>query len=200
MDEGKHQVADKALWKFGLKEINPLSSGNEIKRKKWIKLCSDCHDKDWSAQQLKGMDAERKRTWSKLYQAEDILKDLRANNNLYPSVDLRPFYPGDDASTLFHFSRIGFYEGQASAFYNVSPIERDYFEMWYFGNLNAYKGAAHGDMSFVKKGHEKMDKSLKEIKLKAEKQRILGKRKVDESTIKNIWLKGEYTDFNREQN
>ncbi|MCK5226548.1 MAG: hydroxylamine oxidoreductase, partial [Planctomycetes bacterium] len=77
---------------------------------------------------------------------------------------------------------------------------RDYFEMWYFGNLNAYKGSAHGDMAFVKKGHEKMDKSLKEIKLKAEKQRALGKIKVDENIIKNIWLKGEYTDFNREHN
>ena len=72
--------------------------------------------------------------------------------------------------------------------------------MWYFGNLNAYKGAAHGDMSFVKKGHEKMDKSLKEIKLKEEKQRALGKVKIDEDIVKDIWLKGEYTDFNREQN
>jgi hypothetical protein len=44
----------------------------------------------------------------------------------------------------FPKERIGFFEGQASSFYNVSPIERDYFEMWYFANLGAYKASAHG--------------------------------------------------------
>jgi len=200
MDEGKHQVADKSIWKFGLKQINPLSSGNEIKRNKWIKLCSDCHDANWSAQQLKAMDAGRKRTWNKLYQAEAILKDLRAADNIFPSVDQRPFYPGDTADSLFQRERIGFFEGQASAFYNVSPIERDYFEMWYFGNLGAYKGSAHGDNSFVNKWHESMDKNLQNIKDKAEKLHSSGKIKIDKSIIKDIWNKGEYTEFNREHN
>jgi len=200
MDEGKHQVADKSIWKFGLKEINPLTSSNEIKRNKWIKLCSDCHDADWSAQQLKAMDAERKQTWKKLYQAEAILKDLRASDNLYPSAELRPPYPGDTTDSLFHFERIGFFEGQASAFYNVSPIERDYFEMWYFGNLGAYKGSAHGDSLFVNKWHKSMDKSLQNIKHKAEKLHSLGKIKTDKNIVKDIWHRGEYTEFNRENN
>jgi len=200
MDEGKHQVADKSIWKFGLKQINPLSSGNEIKRTKWIKLCSDCHDADWSAQQLRTMDMERKKTWNKLYQAESILKDLRASDSLYPSADQRPAYPGDTENSLFKRERISFFEGQASAFYNVSPIERDYFEMWYFENLGAYKGAAHGDISFVNKWHKAMDISLEKIKHNAETLRTLGKVETDKTTTKNIWLKGEYTDFNREQN
>lgn len=200
MDEGKHQVADKSIWKFGLKQINPLSSGNEIKRNKWIKLCSDCHDKNWSAQQLKAMDAERKKTWNKLYQAEAILKDLRSNNNLFPSTELRPPYPGDTKHSLIQRERIGFFEGQASAFYNVSPIERDYFNMWYFGNLGAYKGSAHGDNSFVKKWHASMDENLKDIKIKAEQLQRSEKIKTNTKIIKDIWHKGEYTEFNQENN
>jgi hydroxylamine dehydrogenase len=200
MDEGKHQVADKSIWKFGLKEINPLTSGNEVKRKKWIKLCADCHDEKWSAQQLKVMDKERKTTWKKLYQAEKILKDLRTRKNLFPSVEQRPPYPGDEDDSLIKFERIGFFEGQASAFYNVSPIERDYFDMWYFGNLGAYKGSAHGDNSFVKKWHESMDENLKDIKIKADKLQQSGKIKADTKIIKDIWHKGEYTEFNRENN
>jgi len=200
MDEGKHQVADKSIWKFGLKEINPLTSGNEIKRKKWVKLCADCHDEKWSAEQLKVMDKERKKTWEKLYQAEKILKDLRTRKKLFPSVEQRPPYPGDEDDNLIKFERIGFFEGQASAFYNVSPIERDYFDMWYFGNLGAYKGSAHGDNSFVKKWHESMDENLKDIKIKAEKLQQSGKIKADTKIIKDIWHKGEYTEFNRENN
>ncbi len=200
MGNGKHQVADKSIWKFGIKQVNPLSSGNEVKRRQWIKLCSDCHDAEWSALQLKAMDKERKQAWKKLYQAEAILKDLRTNDELYPSAEQRPPYPGDTANSLFQREHIGFFEGQASAFYNVSPIERDYFEMWYFNNLAAYKGSAHGDISFVNKGHKAMDKSLQKIKQNAETLRALGKNEIDKTGTKNIWLKGEYTEFNREHN
>jgi len=200
MNEGKHQVADKSIWKFGIKQINPLSSGNEIKRNQWIKLCSDCHEADWSAQQLTAMDKERKQAWSKLYEAEAILKDLRANNELYPSAEHRPPYPGDAHDSLFQREHIGFFEGQASAFYNVSPIERDYFEMWYFNNLAAYKGSAHGDISFVNKGHKAMDKSLEKLKQDADALRKASQTKMDENITRSIWLKGEYTEFNREHN
>ncbi len=200
MNEGKHQVADKPIWKFGIKQVNPLSSGNKIKRKQWVKMCSDCHAADWSAQQLKAMDAERKRAWSKLYQAEAILKGLRADGFLYPSAKQRPAYPGDTKHSLIQRERIGFFEGQASAFYNVSPIERDYFEMWYFENLAAYRGSAHGDISFVNKSHKAMDKSLQKLKQHAKRLRAHGKVEVDETTLRNIWLKGEYTEFNRENN
>jgi len=197
MDEGKHQVANKSIWKFGIKQINPLTSGNEIKRQQWIKLCTDCHDADWSADRLKAMDAERKTAWNKLYEAEDILKSLRLDNLLYPSAKQRPPYPMDSHDDLIQYERIGFFEGQASAFYNISAIERDYFEMWYFDNLGAYKGAAHGDRSFINKGHNAMDKSLDKIKLKADKLRAIGNK---EKNPEELWLKGEYTEYNREHN
>jgi hydroxylamine dehydrogenase len=198
MQNGRHQVADKAIWQFGIKQINPLSSGNEVKRQQWIQLCSDCHDADWAAQQLKALDQERKRAWDKLYQAEALLKDLRSDDLLYPSIQQRPPYPGDDADSWLQRERIGFFEGQASAFYNVSPIERDYFDMWYFSNLGAYKGAAHGDASFIEKGHRAMDKQLQAIKQEVARLRARGR--IETAPADNIWLQGEYTEYNREHN
>jgi hydroxylamine dehydrogenase len=200
MTEGRHQVADKSIWKFGIKQVNPLTSSNKVRRNKWVKLCGDCHERDWSRQQLDEMDAERKRAWKKLYAAEEILKELRDKKQLYPGIKERPPYPGDTVHTFMQWERVGFFEGQASAFYNVSPIERDYFEMWYFENLGAYKGSAHGDNSFVIKGHEAMDKSLQELKQSAETLRTLDKAAIDEATTKKLWLDGEYTEFNREHN
>ncbi len=208
MGGGNHQVADKAIWKFGIKEINPLTSGNEVKRNQWVDLCSDCHDADWSRKQLTGLDAERKRAWKKLYAAEEILKGLRSDGLFFPSAKERPPYPTDWIGKVMPYERIGFFEGQASAFYNVSPIERDYFEMWYFDNLKAYKGAAHGDSSFVIEGHEAMDKSLNIIKQKAERMRVLGKSTLEKtdsidgqiSPHESLWHSGEYTEYNKDHN
>ncbi|MBE9515479.1 MAG: hydroxylamine oxidoreductase [Proteobacteria bacterium] len=203
MGNGKHQVADKAIWKFGIKQINPLSSGNVVKRQQWIELCADCHDKKWSATQLRAMDMERKRAWKKLYKAEDILRDLRRNDFLYPAADQRPPYPNSWFELYFPRERIGFFDGQASAFYNISPIERDYFEMWYFDNLGAYKGSAHNDGSYVTQGHKGMDKKLKDIRRQADSLIKLGnkEKQLDKKADPGgLWLKGEYTDYNREHN
>ena len=204
MDNGKHQVADKSIWKFGIKQVNPLTSGNEVKREQWVALCSDCHEADWSRQQLAGLDAERKRAWKKLYRAEAILKGLRSQDLLYPAANERPPYPTDWLDSLWPRARVGFFEGQASAFYNVSPIERDYFEMWYFDNLGAYKGAAHGDQDAVRRGHAAMERDLAAIEeggrrlqsLAAAEQQAQRQRPDPEQ----LWKSGDYTDFNREQN
>ena len=204
MGEGKHQVADKSIWKFGIRQINPLSAGNAVKREQWVELCSDCHEPDWSREQLRGLDAERKRAWGKLYKAESILKSLRSDKLLSPAAGERPTYPNDWMDARWPRERIGFFEGQAAAFYNVSPIERDYFEMWYFDNLGSYKGAAHGAASFVTEGHANMDQALVDIGAEAERLRDLGELEFSLTGERfdpgDLWLSGEYTEHNRDQN
>lgn len=203
MRNGKHQVADKTIWKFGIKEVNPLTSSNEVRRDEWVAVCSDCHAADWSRQQLSKLDKERKQAWRKLYAAESVLKDLRSDGLLYPAAGERPTYPNDTLDQWLPYARIGFYEGQASAFFNVSPIERDYFEMWYFANLGAYKGAAHGDASYISKGHKDMDKALANIKNKAEVLRRRGEtEQADGLRVGSgqLWFRGEYTEYNKEHN
>lgn len=204
MGGGRHQVADKALWKFGLKEVNPQASGNKVLRQHWVEVCSDCHDPDQSRTWLAALDSERKAAWDKLYAAEGILKDLRGDDLLHAGPRERPPYPGDAPHPLWPRARIGFYEGQASAFYNVSGIERDYFEMWYFANLGSYKAAAHGDSVGVEQGHALMDDALSDIAAKAGELRHLGTiemardgRRADPG---DLWLSGAYTEFNRDRN
>ncbi|NNJ85086.1 MAG: hydroxylamine oxidoreductase [Gammaproteobacteria bacterium] len=204
MDGGRHQVAHKSLWKFGLREINPHTSQNRVLRENWIELCSDCHDEKQAGQWLTELDRERKSAWRKLYAAEDILKRLRGDNLLRPAAGERPPYPMDWLDSLWPRERIGFFEGQASAFYNVSAIERDYFEMWYFENLGAYKSAAHGNQAGVEAGHRKMAASLDRIKSKSDELRTLKKvrqkAKIKSDLPGAPWAKGAYTDYNREHN
>ncbi len=203
MDNGKHQVANKSIWKFGIKQINPLTSSNVIKRNQWVKRCSECHEQEWSRQELKKMDNERKLAWNKLNEAEKLLRTLRADNLLFPAAGQRPAYPNDFMDDFFPRERIGFFDGQASAFYNVSPIERDYFEMWYFENLSAYKGSAHGDIKRTVISHQLMDQSLLRLKKNAEKYRQLNAKEKREGIIPQVhahWNSGEYTDYNRENN
>ncbi|MEW8506463.1 MAG: multiheme c-type cytochrome [Candidatus Thiodiazotropha sp.] len=200
MDEGRHQVADKSLWKFGLREINPHTSKNRLLREQWIDLCSDCHEAQNAERWLSELDRERKSAWAKLYRAEDLLKDLRSNDLLRPAADERPDYP---MGGFWSMERIGFYEGQASAFYNVSAIERDYFEMWYFDNLGAYKSAAHGNQRGVEEGHRQMAAALQRIEIKAQSMRQFSQTKqglVTKPAVTDLWMKGGYTEFNRTNN
>lgn len=204
MRDGKHQVADKTIWKFGLLEVNPNTSGNEVRRKAWVEVCSDCHDAQWSAERLKELDRERRTAWAKLDRAETVLKDLRSKDLLHPGAGERPPYPMDLMERLLPHARIGYYDGQASAFYNVSPIERDYFEMWYFANLGAYKGAAHGDPDSIASWHSAMDRALESIEARA---RALKEQGEAEKTALGrrpapgpLWLEGEYTAHNRDNN
>ncbi|MBT4836128.1 MAG: hydroxylamine oxidoreductase [Methylococcales bacterium] len=204
LHNGHHQVADKTIWKFGLHEINPQTSLHQVKRQKWIKVCADCHDPQWSKQQLSQLDKERKRAWSQLYQAEDLLKNLRRHNNFSPNAKERPSYPVDWLEKILPHERIGFLDGQASSFYNVSKIERQYFEMWYFHNLSAYKGAAHNAPEIVKKNHELMAQDVKKITQEYNILKSLDKQEkqfgLDRIKLESLWKKGSYTEFNREQN
>ena len=129
---------------------------------------------------------------------------MRSKDLLYPAAGERPTYPADWLDSIWPRARIGFYEGQASAFYNVSPIERDYFEMWYFDNLGAYKGAAHGDQDAVSRGHAAMERDLAAIEEEAERLHRLAEHEQQEQRQRpdpsRLWLSGDYTEFNREQN
>ena len=204
MRNGTHQVADKSLWKFGLKEINPHTSRNRVLRGRWVDLCTECHDPDSATKWLKELDSERKRTWSKLYAAERELKSLRSDDRLVPGVEQRPHLTNNLVDKLWPREKIGFYEGQAAAFYNVSEIERDYFEMWYFDNLGSYKAAAHGDVAGVHAGINRLDRSLQGIVDKAMDLRAIGEAEEKSGKPLNLphelWNRGPYTDYNRDHN
>ncbi len=201
MEEGIHSVAHKSIWKFGIREINPNTSGNKVLRERWVNLCMDCHQEEESRQWLREMDEERKEAWNMLYRAEGVLKDLRSDDKITPAPGERPPYPLDKMDQLWPRAHIGFFEGQASAFYNVSGIERDYFEMWYFDNLHGYKAAAHGDPAGVEEAHKAMERDLNGIEKRAEQLRSsASEESAAHPQDDGLWLEGRYTDYNRENN
>ncbi|MBF0183163.1 MAG: hydroxylamine oxidoreductase [Magnetococcales bacterium] len=195
MKDGKHQVADKAVWKFGIREVNPHSAENAIKRKRWLATCADCHPEEVARDFFRNLDAERQSAWQKLYAVERLLKGLRGDGLFTPAAKERPPYPMDWLGKWWPRERIGFYEGQASAFYNVSAIERDYFELWYFTNLAAYKGMAHGASEMSQKRHQQMEREAAAIAAQAEQLRLTPKKVHDRPSL---WQQGEYTEYNRD--
>ncbi|MBF0283753.1 MAG: hydroxylamine oxidoreductase [Magnetococcales bacterium] len=199
MKDGNHQVADKAVWKFGIREINPTTAENEIKRKRWRETCADCHPPEVAPEFFRALDQERATAWGKLNTVERLLKSLRGDGLLRPSARERPPYPMDWMARLFPRERIGFFEGQASAFYNVGALERDYFEMWYFDNLGAYKGMAHGAGEMSQRFHQRMDAAAQSLGAAAERLRSKG-GETSGIDWKPLWLEGEYTRFNRDHN
>ncbi|MBF0109608.1 MAG: hydroxylamine oxidoreductase [Magnetococcales bacterium] len=199
MKDGNHQVADKAVWKFGIREVNPETAENKIKRKRWFSTCADCHPPETAPAFFRELDNERRSAWQKLYGVERLLKDLRSASLLRPQARERPPYPMDWLARLWPRERIGFYEGQASAFYNVSAIERDYFEMWYFDNLGAYKGMAHGAKEMSHRFHDRLDAKARDIATTG--QRLRKSDEIDATvTPSPLWMDGEYTRFNRDHN
>ena len=76
--------------------------------------------------------------------------------------------------------------------------------MWYFDNLGAYKGAAHGDQEAVRRGHEAMEHDLTAIEEEADRLRRLADHEQQEQRQRpdaaKLWMSGDYTEFNREQN
>ena len=76
--------------------------------------------------------------------------------------------------------------------------------MWYFDNLGAYKGAAHGDQEAVRRGHAAMERDLAAIEKEA--RRLQGLADAEQQAQRHrpdpekLWKSGDYTDFNREQN
>lgn len=198
MRNGRHVVADKSIWQFGLRQVNPGTAENQVKRQRWIEVCADCHDAGFARERLAELDRERAVTWKTLDRIERRLRDLRGARAFYPRAGERPPYPSDLIDTLLPSERIGFHEGQASAFYNVSPIERDHFEVWYFANLAAYKGAAHGAGSLVGEAHARI--SAAERAIAAQAATLEGRAAGVRPDPSPLWLDGEYTRHNRENN
>jgi hydroxylamine dehydrogenase len=70
--------------------------------------------------------------------------------------------------------------------------------MWYFANLGAYKGAAHGAADFVKRGHAEMAQA--EQGIAAQAGQLRDRARGPRPDPRPLWLGGEYTEHNREHN
>jgi len=155
VDEGgkrstSHNMTRKIIWGMGVQpaggqlEDITRTPGNQEKRDEMIRVCMTCHSEDKARDYLESADAHKLSGDALVVEARDILSDLYAE-------DLIEAGHGQLAAGLLQGPRFSAVElptqvaqhWPAGLYFNVSAIEREYFDMFFFSNLKSYKGAFH---------------------------------------------------------
>jgi hydroxylamine dehydrogenase len=145
-----HNMTRKIVWGMGLQAAGgslidlTLRPENQAKRNEMVRVCIRCHSEDKARGYLASADAHKLAGDALVVEARDILTGLYRDKLIAPSHAQASagLLPGP------HFSAVELPDGGAthsptSLFYDVSPVERDYFDMFFFSALKSYKGAFH---------------------------------------------------------
>lgn len=145
-----HHMTDKIIWGMGTQaaggqlEDVTVTEENRGKRNEMIRVCMTCHSEGKARRYLASADAHKLAGDALVVEARQILEGLYEDGLIDPSHGRLaagllegPRFTATEPPTEFaqHWPA-GFY-------YNVSAIERDYFDMFFFSNLKSYKGAFH---------------------------------------------------------
>ncbi len=145
-----HNMTRKIVWGMGvqaavgqLRDLTALPE-NEAKRNEMIKVCLTCHSEDKARRYLESADAHKLAGDALVIDARQILAGLYRDRLIEPSH-------GQVSAGLLQGPRFTAIElpgvvashSPTSIYYDVTPIERDYFDMFFFSALKSYKGAFH---------------------------------------------------------
>jgi hydroxylamine dehydrogenase len=145
-----HNMTRKIIWGMGvqaalgeLRDIT-LEPDNQRKRLEMIKVCMTCHSEDKARGYLESADAHKLAGDALVVQARDILAGLYKDGLIQPSHAQRSagLLSGPRFTAIELPGGIAFHS-PASLYYDVTPIERNYFDMFFFAALKSYKGAFH---------------------------------------------------------
>ena len=145
-----HDMSRKIVWGMGTQPATgqltdiTVTETNRAKRDRMIRVCMTCHSEDKARGYLKSADAHKLAGDALVVEARQILQGLYEDDLIDPSH-------GRMASGLLEGPRFTATElptefaqhWPAGLYYNVSAIEREYFDMFFFSNLKSYKGAFH---------------------------------------------------------
>lgn len=145
-----HNMTRKIIWGMGaqaaggdLKDLAATAEG-EGKRKEMIKVCMTCHSEDKARGYLESADAHKLAGDALVVDARGVL------GGLYRDGLIRPSHAAASAGLLPgpRFTAIELPGSMAqhsptSLYYDVTPIEREYFDLFFFSALKSYKGAFH---------------------------------------------------------
>jgi len=145
-----HNMTRKIIWGMGvqaaggeLKDITATPE-NEAKRNEMIKVCLTCHSEDKARGYLESADAHKLAGDALVIEARKLLAGL------YKDKLIEPSHAQVSAGLLSgpRYTAIELPEGIAfhsptSLYYDVTPIEREYFDLFFFSALKSYKGAFH---------------------------------------------------------
>jgi len=145
-----HDMTRKIIWGFGAQAASgqladlPVEPVNQAKRNEMIRVCMTCHSEDRARGYLRSADAHKLAGDALVVEARDILAGL------YRDGIIRPGRGQASAGLLPgpRFSAVELPGGVAqhsptSLYYDVTPIEREYFDLFFFTALKSYKGAFH---------------------------------------------------------
>ena len=145
-----HNMTRKIIWGMGTQpavgqlEDIVADPENRAKRDEMVKICVTCHSEVKARGYLRTADAHKLAGDALVVEARNILQALYDDDLVDPSH-------GQMASGLLEGPRFTATDLPAGAamhwpaglYFNVSAIEREYFDMFFFSNLKSYKGAFH---------------------------------------------------------
>lgn len=145
-----HDMTQKIVWGMGTQaaggQLEDLTSrpDNQKKRTAMIRVCMTCHSEDRAREYLGTADAHKLAGDALVIEARDVLAGLYRDKLIEPSHARRSagLLPGP------HFTALevpgGFVQHwPAGLYFDVSPVELEYFDMFFFSSLKSYKGAFH---------------------------------------------------------
>ncbi len=145
-----HNMIGKIVWGMGVQaatgqlEDISVTPENQAARNEMVRVCMTCHSEDKARGYLKSADAHKLAGDALVVEARDILAGLYDDGIIEPghgqlAAGLLPG-PRFTATQLpTEFAQ----HWPAGLYYNVTSIEREYFDMFFFSNLKSYKGAFH---------------------------------------------------------
>jgi hydroxylamine dehydrogenase len=145
-----HNMTRKIVWGMGLQaaagQVQDITATpeNQAKRREMVKVCLTCHSEDKARGYLESADAHKLAGDALVVEAREILAGLYDDGLIRPSHARRSagLLPGPRFSAIELPGDVA-QHSPASLYYDVTPIERDYFDMFFFSALKSYKGAFH---------------------------------------------------------
>jgi hydroxylamine dehydrogenase len=145
-----HNMTHKIIWGMGVQAASgqlrdlTVTPENRVKRNEMVKVCMTCHSEDRARGYLESADAHKLAGDALVVEARGILAGLYQDGLIQPSREgtAAGLLPGPRFSAVELPGAIA-QHSPASLYYNVSPVEREYFDMFFFSALKSYKGAFH---------------------------------------------------------
>jgi hydroxylamine dehydrogenase len=145
-----HNMTRKIVWGMGVQAASGQLTDilddpeNRAKRIEMVRVCMTCHSEDKARGYLRSADAHKLAGDALVVEAREILAGLYEDGLIEPSHGWRAagLLPGPEFSAVNLPPEIAMH-WPAGLYYDVTTVEREYFDMFFFSNLKSYKGAFH---------------------------------------------------------
>jgi hydroxylamine dehydrogenase len=145
-----HNMTRKIIWGMGVQaaagalENIAAHPENLVKRNEMVRVCLTCHSEDKARGYLESADAHKLAGDALVVEARDLIAGLYDDGLIEPGhgATSAGLIPGPRFSAI-ELPEEAATHWPAGLYYNVTAVEREYFDLFFFSNLKSYKGAFH---------------------------------------------------------